>query len=157
MKQRVLIAMGSASGAKILLADEPTKGLDEERVELVIELIRQLKGRTLLCVSHDLHFAEAVADRVCVMYASQQVEECSREAFFGEPLHPYSRMMLEALPERGMRGDFSFAPPHEKYGEMGCHFYSRCPQRSGLCRKKPPLVERGGRKVRCWQYADPGR
>lgn len=70
MKQRVLIAMGSASGAKILLADEPTKGLDEERVELVIELIRKLKGRTLLCVSHDLHFAEAVADRVCVMYAS---------------------------------------------------------------------------------------
>ena len=157
MKQRVLIAMGSAR-SKILLADEPTKGLDEERVELVIELIRQLKGRTLLCVSHDLHFAEgSCRQSLCYTYASQQVEECSREAFFGEPLHPYSRMMLEALPERGMRGDFSFAPPHEKYGEMGCHFYSRCPQRSGLCRKKPPLVERGGRKVRCWQYADPGR
>lgn len=154
MKQRALIAMGAAGGAKTLLADEPTKGLDAERTAQVIEVFRELKGRTMLCVSHDLHFVQALADRISVMYAAQQVEYCGKEAFFTEPLHPYSRMMLEALPENGLRAEIGFAPPHGNYSVLGCHFYDRCPHASKRCQDAPPLVELSGRKVRCWLYAN---
>ena len=99
MKQRVLVAMGAATESKILLADEPTKGLDHDRVKRVVTLFKELENRTLLCVSHDIGFVRETADIVCVMYAAEQVEVCTKEEFFSEPLHPYSKIMLEALPE----------------------------------------------------------
>ena len=154
MRQRALIAMGAITGAPLLLADEPTKGLDGERVETVTELLRQFTDRTILCVSHDLRFARLVSDRICVMYAAQAVEQCLSADFFSEPLHPYSRMILEALPENGLKADMGFAPPHSEAGRMGCRFYDRCPKRGARCSEAPPMAERGGRKVRCWLYAD---
>ena len=154
MRQRALIAMGAITGAPILLADEPTKGLDGERIETVTDLLRRLTDRTILCVSHDLRFARLVADKICVMYAAQAVEQCDSGAFFSEPLHPYSRMILEAMPENGLKADMGFAPPHSEAGRMGCRFYDRCPRRGAKCAQAPPMAEREGRKVRCWLYAD---
>ena len=154
MRQRALIAMGAITGAPVLLADEPTKGLDGERVETVTELLRQLKDRTILCVSHDLRFAQLVSDRICVMYAAQAVEQASSEDFFSEPLHPYSRMILEAMPENGLKADMGFAPPHSEADRMGCRFYDRCPKHCKKCIQAPPMAERAGRKVRCWLYVD---
>jgi len=152
MKQRALIAMGVASDAPDILADEPTKGLDRERVLIIEELFEQLKNNTILCVSHDLRFTEKIADRVCVMYAAQKVEEADAKDFFEKPLHPYAQMMLEALPENGMKANVGFAPSHEDY--HGCRFYDRCPKKTEKCTTVPPVVELGTRKVRCHIYAD---
>ena len=154
MRQRALIAMGAITGAPLLLADEPTKGLDGERVETVTELFRELHDRTLLCVSHDLNFVKSIADYVVVMYAAQAVEYCTCEEFFAGPLHPYSQMTLEAMPENGLKAHMGFAPNHEEQSAMGCRFYGRCPYRNERCRQAPPMAERNGRKVRCWMYAD---
>jgi peptide/nickel transport system ATP-binding protein len=154
MRQRALISMGTILGAPVLLADEPTKGLDGERIETVTDLFLALEGKTLLCVSHNLNFVKAIADYVCVMYSAQQVEYCKSDDFFREPLHPYSRMTLEAMPENGLKANMGFAPAHKGLEAIGCYFYSRCPHRSKRCQAAPPLVEKGGRKVRCWLYAD---
>lgn len=154
MRQRVLIAMGIAAGADLVLADEPTKGLDRHRIAMVEDAFHRLGDRTLLCVTHDLRFAKAISSRVVVMYASQQIESGTSEDFFTQPLHPYSRAMLEALPENGLRANMGFAPPRTDADAQGaCHFYDRCPHRTERCRTAPPLVAVGERKVRCWHYA----
>lgn len=155
MRQRVLIAMGIAAGADVVFADEPTKGLDRSRIAMVEEAFARLGERTLLCVTHDLRFARNIANRITVMYASQQIESCSREDFFSQPLHPYSRAMLMALPENGLRAEMGFAPPREDASaQLACRFINRCPYASERCGKMPPMIELGERKVRCWKYAD---
>ena len=154
MRQRALIAMGAITGAPLLLADEPTKGLDGQRVDSTANLLLSLKGRTILCVSHDLGFARRIAQHICVLYASQSVEECRCEDFFQRPLHPYSQMLLASLPENGLQAELGFAPPHGDTARRGCRFYDRCPRRSARCAAPPPVAEVNGRKVRCWLYAD---
>ncbi len=155
MRQRVLVAMGIAAGADLVLADEPTKGLDNRRIAQVADAFQQLGDRTLVCVTHDLRFAKTISSHVVVMYASQQIESSSSEAFFYEPLHPYSRTMLEALPENGLQTNMGFAPAREDSDAQSCcHFYGRCPYASQKCLKMPPMVSVGERKVRCWKYAD---
>ena len=154
MRQRVLIAMGIAAGAGLVLADEPTKGLDRHRIALVEDAFQRLGERTLLCVTHDLHFAQTISSRVVVMYASQQIESGDSTSFFGEPLHPYSRAMLDALPENGLQANMGFAPPRkDTIAQSACHFYDRCAWRTEQCRKAPPLIEVDERAVRCWKYA----
>ena len=69
-----MVAMGISAGAKLILADEPSKGLDEKRVSLVVEAFEQLKEESLLCVTHDMMFAGRISDHICVLYAAQQVE-----------------------------------------------------------------------------------
>lgn len=155
MRQRALIAMGIAADARLILADEPTKGLDQHRIQSVVEAFEQLDGCTLLCVTHDLRLAQKIADRVVVMYASQQIESCESADFFSDPLHPYSRAMIEALPENGLNASMGFAPPREdEQAQSACHFYERCSERCECCRQAPPMIEVGDRKVRCWKYAD---
>ena len=159
MRQRVLIAMGIAAGADLVLADEPTKGLDRRRIALVEDAFQRLGERTLLCVTHDLRFAHALSSRAVRTYsepgAHEQIESGDSPSFFAEPLHPYSRAMLEALPENGLHANMGFAPPRQDVDAQSvCHFYGRCPWRSERCRKAPPLMTVGKRKVRCWKYAD---
>lgn len=153
MRQRVLIAMGLVGGATIILADEPTKGLDSHRIEIVKEAFRKIRGRTILCVTHDLNFAKEIADRIVVMYASALVEEGDTQELFESPLHPYTQAMLYAMPENGMQVKAGFAPPRTAEANA-CPFYHRCVQATGTCGQAPPLVALGDRKVRCWLYAD---
>ena len=153
MRQRALIAIGLASGAELILADEPTKGLDTKRIEIVIEMFQKLEDRTILCVTHDLRFAETIADRIIVMYASQEIEEGSKAAFFKEPLHPYSEAMIKALPENGLEINVGFASPRKaSENAFRCHFYDRCPYKREKCLQNPPFVTIGDRKVKCWKY-----
>lgn len=156
MKQRALIAMGMAAGAKIILADEPTKGLDNERIRAVIQMLKQMEGHTLLCVSHDLRFAREIGDFISVMHQAKQVEYCTKEEFFTQPLHPYSKMLLAALPENGLN-----CASHEQHHmhmmghpQGGCPFYGWCPERMERCKTPPKMVTIGSRKVRCHLYAD---
>ncbi len=155
MRQRALIAMGIAADAELVLADEPTKGLDRHRIEMVVDAFRNLDDRPILCVTHDLRFAKAIASKIVVMYASQQIECADSEAFFSRPLHPYAQAMLAALPENGLQANMGFAPPRrDEDAQKGCHFYDRCADKTERCRRAPPMVQYGDRKVRCWKYAD---
>ncbi len=156
MRQRAMVAMGISAGARIILADEPTKGLDDHRVRMVADTLNRLEGETLLCVTHDMNFARAVSRDICVMYAAQQVEFGPAEAVLSRPLHPYTRDMIGAMPENGMRyEDSGFAPSHEDYGgcARGCRYRHRCRERGERCGEMPPVCDVDGRKVRCWRYA----
>jgi len=155
MRQRAMVAMGIAAGAEIVLADEPSKGLDEERVSLVVDAFRSLKEQSLLCVTHDLLFAGQISDHICVLYAAQQVEFGPTEELLASPLHPYTRDMVDAIPENGMRVDQAgFAPPHTGYQNYGCRYRHRCRHCTERCKQMPPLFQVGHREVRCWLYAN---
>ncbi len=152
MRQRAMVAMGIAAGAQIVLADEPTKGLDATRVALVAEAFNLLKTETLLVVTHDMDFAGKIADFICVMYAGQQLEYGTREELLENPLHPYTVDMIAALPENGMKySGAGFAPTHEDY-EGGCRYRPRCKDCFAKCALMPPVVEVDEHRVRCWKY-----
>ncbi len=153
MRQRVLVAMGTIAGGELLLADEPTKGLDTDRREEVARRFRQFPGTALLCVTHDLEFARAVGERISVLYAGQIVETAPAAAFFDAPLHPYAKSMIRSLPEHGFQSAKGFAPSHRDYGGLGCRFAERCPEAGDACGKSPPLLQFGERQVRCWYAA----
>lgn len=154
MRQRAMVAMGVSAGARLLLADEPTKGLDYSRIQRVADCFQNLREETLLCVTHDINFARQVGEHITVMYAAQQLEEAGRDEFFSSPLHPYSKAILAAMPENGLKSSVGFAPPHDAYQGAGCRFADRCPFRRGRCSETPPMVEKHQHKVRCWMYAD---
>jgi peptide/nickel transport system ATP-binding protein len=152
-QQRAALAKILLLRPRILLLDEPTKGLDYKRVAIVEELFTRMKGHTILCVSHDLRFAAKVADRIVVIYSAEQVEEADAADFFSEPLHPYSKALIKALPENGMNITEGYASESEKSGTGGCRFSSRCPMRMEKCMLPPPIVHIGSGKVRCHGYA----
>lgn len=154
MRQRALIAMGIGAGAEMILADEPTKGLDERRVKLVAECFQMLSDRTILCVTHDLNFAGSISEHICVMYAASQVEYAETEELLRHPLHPYTRDMLAAMPENGLHFTEGFAISHDNYGSAGCKYAKRCRDCFERCRETPPLIDLDGHKVRCWKYAE---
>jgi peptide/nickel transport system ATP-binding protein len=152
MRQRALIAMGVSAEAEIMFADEPTKGLDEKRVKLVVQAFRELKKQTLVCVTHDLTFARNIANRVSVMYAANQVEMADAEELFNSPLHPYTRDMIAAMPENGLQFNAGFAPAHGDEKVIGCKYRDRCLECDSRCREVPPMVSLGTHQVRCWKY-----
>ena len=153
MRQRAMVAMGISAGAKLILADEPSKGLDEKRVSLVVEAFEQLKEESLLCVTHDMMFAGRISDHICVLYAAQQVEYGPTEEILKNPLHPYTQDMILAIPENGMKVSMTgFAPPHTDYQNYGCRYKHRCRFCTSKCDTMPPVFTLGDRKVRCWKY-----
>lgn len=152
MKQRALIAMGTITNSKLILADEPTKGLDEYRRSEIEKIFNSFIDKSILCVTHDLYFAQNVASKIIVMYAAQVIEICDKSTFFKNPLHPYSQMMINSLVENGMKYVNGFAPPHTDYKIHGCRFKDRCIHASSKCNELPPIFEFNNRKVRCWIY-----
>ena len=155
MRQRAMVAMGISAGPRIILADEPTKGLDERRIRMVADALNQLKEETLLCVTHDMKFAKAVGDKISVMYAAQQLEYVTAAQVLEHPLHPYTQDMIRAMPENGMKCEGTgFALSHTEYeAETGCRYRKRCAQCREICKKVPPVIEFDGHRVRCWKYA----
>lgn len=167
MVQRVMIAMALCAEPQLLLLDEPTANLDVTTqaaiLDLVVELMRG--GRTAaLYVSHDLGVVARVCDRVAVLYAGELVEESPAPALFRMPLHPYTRGLLESLPQpgaakegvplRAIRGQIP--APGER--PAGCVFRPRCPLAAPICERRPPLYLGGGdRRVRCHRWEEAGR
>lgn len=152
MRQRVLIAMGMAADPQVIFADEPTKGLDEARIDQVVRAFEQLHDQAILCVTHDLDFARAIADTVIVMYAAVQLEVSDSMSFFRDALHPYSQALIASQAENGFACELGFAPPKDQIIHGGCVFRSLCPYVSQKCRREPPMFAYKGRKVRCWRY-----
>lgn len=140
LAQRAATALALVGDAPLLLADEPTTGLDRELVERTAdELRRQVdEGHALLMITHDLAAAERIADRVAVMYAGRIVELAEAGAFFGAPgpRHPYSRGLLDALPERSFT-PIPGMPPELGALPEGCAFAARCPSATDACAAVP--------------------
>ncbi|MET9438491.1 ABC transporter ATP-binding protein [Streptomyces sp. NPDC006551] len=144
LAQRAATALALIGDAPLLLADEPTTGLDRDLVERTVDELRRHAddGRALLLITHDLAAARRIADRVAVMYAGRIVETTPAHRFFGEPgpRHPYARGLLDALPERaftpipGMPPELTDLPP-------GCAFAPRCERATAACGTLPePLA-----------------
>src|SRR5512140_2399401 len=106
-KQRVMIAIALAAEPDVLIADEPTTALDVTVQKQILDLLRDLQqahGMAMLLITHDLGIVSQVAHRIALMYAGQIVEVAETAAFFARPLHPYARMLLDALPDTAKRG-----------------------------------------------------
>ncbi|MFV0132808.1 ABC transporter ATP-binding protein [Streptomyces sp. HMX87] len=147
LAQRAATALALVGDAPLLLADEPTTGLDRDLVDRTVDELRRHvdagtdgTGRALLMITHDLAAAERIADRVAVMYAGRIVELADATAFFGDPgpRHPYSRGLLQALPDRAFT-PIPGLPPELGALPAGCAFAARCDRATDACSVLPPL------------------
>ncbi|MEU8403873.1 ABC transporter ATP-binding protein [Nonomuraea sp. NPDC048892] len=140
MAQRVANALALAGDPPLLLADEPTTGLDRPLVDATMAELRRLcdEGRAVLLITHDLRAAEQVADDIAVMYASRIVELAPARRFFDRPRHPYAQGLLDALPTRAFT-PVPGQPPELTRLPDGCAFQPRCPRATARCDERPVL------------------
>ncbi len=157
MRQRVMIAMGLACRPSLIIADEPTRGLDPTIQAQVVDLMKELietSGASMLLITHDLSLAAELCDKIAVMYSGEILEYADTEEFFQKPAHPYSVGFLESLPSRSMkpiRGtSLSLINP-----PRGCRFFARCDQSTEKCKDIHPELKKvkDGQFARCHLYA----
>ena len=158
MRQRVMIAMALSCDPQVLIADEPTTALDVTIQAQILDLMLELKEKTgtaIVLITHDLGVVAETTERVVVMYAGRKVEEAPVEALFSEPLHPYTRGLMRAIPRLDVEADAAGTRPRlqEIPGLVpiltkpiiGCAFAPRCGFATERCRAEaPPLVDVGG-------------
>nr|WP_086055563.1 ABC transporter ATP-binding protein [Protofrankia coriariae] len=142
LRQRALIASAIAAGPALVLADEPTTALDVTVQAQVLDLLRQHKidGAALLLISHDLAVVGGLADDIAVMYAGRIVEHGPAEQILGDPRHPYTRALLDAVPVTHTKGT-RLAPAASRGplpGPAGCPYADRCPRADDRCRERLP-------------------
>jgi len=158
MKQRSVIAMALACSPRFLIADEPTTSLDVTIQAQILELIRRLKVEresSVLYITHDLGVAAEICDRVGVMYAGSLCEVAKTDDLYANPLHPYTKALLAAVPKPGEE-------PHSIGGVVpdainpppGCRFHPRCDSAMEICQEQiPPVREMApGHLVACHLY-----
>lgn len=156
MKQRVIIATAIALKPVLVIADEPTTALDVIVQKGILELLGSLKekyGMTVIVVSHDMAAHAQVADRIAIMYAGKVVEIGSIYDLFEEPLHPYTKGLISAIPAIGkkyVKGIPGLAPSPLDWPQ-GCRFHPRCPHAKDICSEvEPSMKEVGpGRHLAC--------
>ncbi|MFC7550029.1 ABC transporter ATP-binding protein [Plantactinospora sp. GCM10030261] len=150
MAQRLATALALAPDPVLLLADEPTTGLDRPLVDHTLDLLRRRcdAGSAVLLITHDLAAARRVADTIAVMYASRVVEHRPAADLFDTPVHPYSAGLLDALPDRAFR-PVPGHPPMLTDLPAGCAFAPRCHRATDTCGTTPALVDVGRGRVAC--------
>ncbi|WBB53630.1 ABC transporter ATP-binding protein [Verrucosispora sp. WMMD573] len=150
MAQRAVTALALAGDPEVLLADEPTTGLDASLARRTLDELRQLVdlGHAVLLITHDLDAAARIADDVAVMYASRIVETGPVEAVLHRPRHPYTAGLLAALPRNGFH-PIPGLPPQLDSLPGGCAFESRCQRAGAECAQAPPATADGGHLVAC--------
>jgi oligopeptide/dipeptide ABC transporter ATP-binding protein len=161
MAQRVLIAMMLACQPRLLIADEPTTGLDVTIQAQIFELIKDVQaetGATLLLITHDLGVVSEVCQRVAVMYAGQIMEVATAEELFAQPKHPYTQLLIASILRVDRPSDLEVTeglPPIKiDYDTVGCRFANRCPHVHAPCweRRPLPLAINGEHMVACHKY-----
>lgn len=165
MKQRVCIALSICLSPKVIIADEPTSALDvvvQRRVMETLASVQERLGASVILVGHDMGLLAQFVDRLGVMYAGKLVEVGPIRQIFANPLHPYTRLLIESLPTLEQRGVFRGVPglpPSLLNPPGGCLFAPRCPSRMGMCTQQvPPLVEvEPGHWAACHLHPEPVR
>lgn len=164
MAQRVVIALALINKPTVLIADDPTGGLDVTIQAQIIELLNQMvteTGTTALIITHHLGLVAQHCNQIAIMYAGQIVESCSTEELFADAQHPYSKSMLSSVQDTGDQWGPEFIlpgrPPNPMELPAGCYLNPRCPYATDLCRsKEPPYVNiNPAHMVKC-HYAKEG-
>ena len=165
MKQRVGIATATSLDPRVIVADEPTSALDvvvQRQVMVTLGRLQQGLEAAVILVGHDMGLVAQFADTVGVMYAGKLVEVGPVEQMFEEPLHPYTRLLIESLPnlreKRERLEGIPGLPPPLINLPPGCVFYPRCPAVMDHCKQVSPVFQeaRPGRHVSCHLYQETG-
>jgi peptide/nickel transport system ATP-binding protein len=164
MRQRVTIALASFLSPRVLIADEPVTALDVVVLRGVLQLLKEVQERlesALVMVTHDMGVLANIADRVGIMYAGKIVEEGRVETIFAQPLHPYTRYLINSLPrfgDKGIRESAPGAPPSLVDLPSGCAFHPRCRFAMDVCKQEIPDCRFVGdqHRVACWLIQEDG-
>jgi len=156
-RQRISIARALATAPEFLVCDEPTSALDVSVQAQVLNIMKDLqreRGLTYLFISHNLAVVRHVSDQVGVMYLGRLVELADKHTLFGNPQHPYTKMLLDAIPKMHDTGrartPVQGEVPNPLNPPTGCTFHPRCPQATDICRaERPALRDFQGIKIAC--------
>jgi peptide/nickel transport system ATP-binding protein len=157
MRQRTIIALATYMSPDVILADEPTTALDvvvqRGILMLLMQLQRQFKN-TLVIVSHDMGVHYQVTNRIGIMYSGSFAEMGNTDDIFNDPIHPYTQMLVAALPKVGdksSRSGIPGRPPALTDPPPGCRFAPRCPLARDICHTEVPIFEevKPGRHAAC--------
>ncbi|MEE1135070.1 MAG: ABC transporter ATP-binding protein [Methanobrevibacter sp.] len=156
MARKVLLSTALVGNPKLLIADEPTPGLDSKSVNETIEDIRNLKenGKGVLLITHEIDVALKTADRIAIFYSGYVIEINTVENFKNAEnvLHPYSKALINSLPRNGFNLTEGVQPLDEV---PGCPYYENCPIRLDKCEKnKPELIDHDGIMIRCFNFEE---
>ena len=164
-RQRVSIARALAVRPSLIVADEPVSALDVSVQAQVLNLFERLRGELGLAyvfITHDLAVVRRLSDRIAVMYLGRVVEESSTSDLFRQPLHPYTKALLDAAPEldttrRARTPALTGDMPNPITPPTGCVFHPRCPQAMEVCRREVPVMIRpaADRTVACHLHTGP--
>ena len=164
MKQRILIALATFLAPSIVLADEPTTALDvvvQRGILGMLTRVQKANRNSVVIVSHDMGVHYQITKRLGIMYAGQMIEIGKTETMFENPAHPYTKMLISALPRIGdisQKEGIPGTPPSLKNPPPGCRFAARCPEATARCREEQPCtVDLGdGHKASCHLLAGKG-
>ncbi|MEM1830716.1 MAG: ABC transporter ATP-binding protein [Ignisphaera sp.] len=161
MRQRVVIALSLITSPKVVILDEPTSALDVMTQANILNLLKQLKDEykiSYIFITHDIATSSELADKVGVMYAGHIVELGPAEQVYVDPLHPYSKGLLDSVPRIHSDRPVSYipgSPPSLINPPPGCRFHPRCKDKMPICEKEIPPIHKTSPDsyVRCWLYA----
>ena len=156
MARKVLLSTALIGNPNLLIADEPTPGLDVKSVEETIEDIKNLKehGKGVLLITHEIDVALKTADRIAIFYSGYVIEINKVENFRNadDVLHPYTKALINSLPRNGFKLTEGVQPLDDV---PGCPYYENCPIRTDRCGKeKPNLEEHEGAMIRCFNFRE---
>lgn len=160
-RQRVLIAIAISCNPALVIADEPTTALDVTIESQILRLLESLIAEyrlSMIFITHNLHIVRRIGTSIGIMYAGRMVEKARVERFFEEPKHPYSRGLLDSVPQfsyeiRRLNAIPGYVPRPSEMPE-GCKFHPRCPHVMPRCTREEPAMRRVGEEewVRCYLY-----